>query len=423
MKTVSKKFLKSGLPIIFSLVIFVAIRLIYWNQVTEEPFSDMADYIYWGKQWASGNWMMEGQFWRAYKPPGVPLLYAGIFALTGSDQIDYLRYVQLGISIMALAFLAWQLVRTTGTLYAGLLLILSVAFSKSSVFWSFKAGTESLSEAFLYLSIATAIWLYRDSANYYKYILLALITVYATFVRPNSLPLVGILVLFPLIKQYRLNKKQFLRCLICFSLAVASIWAPWILRNYAYCGQIVPLSTQGPYTFLWEMGNVDLPGPDGMRMVVHVNQLQAEADKHFANDCQASHYAMGLVKLWVRENYSSYPEIIKGRLMRYTVDRQIDLTHVSRIHLNPTLDPLLFDKTRFQIAFGVVAAIVLSLFFIWARIILFAVFVTGVFSALFLGDARMFEPLIPLVIFMTLAPSIPVLQYFLQKRNTSVGAP
>jgi hypothetical protein len=407
-----------------ALVLFVVLRLIYWSHVSEEPFSDMADYIHWGRSWAAGDWMMEGQFWGgAYKPPGVPLLYAGVFALTGGQDVDHLRWVQLVISVFGLAFLAWQLVRASGTVLAGLLLILAVAFTKSSVFWSFKVGTEALSEALLYLSLGAALWVYRDSANPFKYLVLALITVFTTFVRPNSLPLVGVLVLFPLFKLFGADKKQALRCLTAYVVAVACVWTPWIARNYAYCGQFVPLSTQGPYTFLWELGNVNLPGPSGQRMVVHVNQLQAEAPRQFANDCQASQYAMGLVKLWIKENIASYPDFIKRRLLRYTTDRQIDLTRISRTQLHPALDPVLVDKSQVQIAIAIVAALALSLFFTWARIILVALATTLVFSALFLGDARMFEPFIPLFIFMTLAPAIPMWQWLRDKRQTEFVTP
>lgn len=402
-----------------ALLLFVAVRLVYWSNVSEEPFSDMADYIHWGRSWAAGNWMMEGQFWGgAYKPPGVPLLYAAVFALTGGHDVDHLRWTQLAISVAGLAFLAWQLVRASGTMVAGLLLILVVTFTKSSVFWSFKVGTEVLSEGLLYLSLGAALWVYRDSARPSKYFLLALVTVFATFVRPNSLPLVGVLVLFPLARQFQANRKKAVLCLVAYAVSVACIWAPWVVRNYAHCGQFVPLSTQGPYTFLWELGNVNLPGPDGERMVVHVNQLQADAQHRFANDCEASQYAMGLVKAWLKENITTYPDFIKSRLLRYTTDRQIDLTRISRSQLHPALDSLLVDKSQAQIAIAMVAALGLSLFYTWARIILAAVAATLVFSALFLGDARMFEPFIPLFMFMTLSPAIPIWKWLVHNRQT-----
>lgn len=401
-----------------ALLLFVIVRLVYWHHVTEEPFSDMADYIHWGRSWAAGNWMMEGQFWGgAYKPPGVPLLYAAVFAMTGGHDVDSIRWVQLAISVAGLGFLAWQLVRATGTVFAGLLLIVVVTFTKSSVFWSFKAGTEVLSEGLLYLCLGAALWAYRDSASRWKYVALAAATVFATFVRPNSLPLVGVLVLFPLLKEFRASRKGALRCMAVYALAVGCFWTPWIARNYAHCGQLVPLSTQGPYTFLWELGDVSLPGPDGERMVVHVNKLQADASKQFANDCQASQYAMGLVKLWVKENITIYPGMIGHRLLRYTTDHQIDLTHISRFQLHPDLDRVLMDKSQGQIAVAVVTTLALALIFTWARIILAGVAATLVFSAFFLGDARMFEPFIPMFLFMTVAPAIPAWRWLMDRRR------
>jgi hypothetical protein len=89
-----------------------------------------------------------------------------------------------------------------GWVLAGLLVILVVDCAKSSVFWNFKVGTEALPEDLLYLSPVSVLSTNRDRANLSKYLVLALITVFATFVRPDSLPMMGVLVLFPLFRFY-----------------------------------------------------------------------------------------------------------------------------------------------------------------------------------------------------------------------------
>lgn len=393
------------------ILLLVGVRLIYWGSVSEIPFSDMADYVSLGQNFASGDWMLAGQFWGAYKPPGVPLLYAAMFFFTGSYDVDHLRWMQLLIFVMSVAFLAWQIIKDSESLLTGVLLLLTIALTKSSVFWSFKLGTETLSESMLYLSLGITIWVSRDSCNIYKYLALALVTTFATFVRPNALPLIGVLVLFPLFRVFAVDKSRALRCVMGYFIAVACVWAPWIVRNYEYCGQFVPLSTQGPYTFLWELGNVNLIDSNEEKLEVHVNQLQTDAPHKFANDCQASNYAMSLVKLWIQQNAANYPELIMQRLVRYTTDRQIDLTSISRTQLHPLLDIILFDKGKLQIAFATLAAFVLSFLYNWARMILLSLLASLVFSALFLGDARMFEPYIPLFIFMGFAPIIPFLKW------------
>jgi len=403
--------------IIFTeILLLVGVRLIYWGSVNEIPFSDMADYIRWGQSFAVGDWMLEGQFWGGYKPPGVPLLYAGMFFLSGGFDLDHLRWMQLLIFVLCLAFLSWQLVRDSGSLLTGMLLILVVAFTKSSVFWSYKLGTETLSESMLYLSLGVVMWVSRESCNAYRYIVLALVTTFATFVRPNSLPLIGVLLLFPLISAFRLEKMRALRCLVTYILSVVFFWGPWVVRNYEYCGQFVPLSTQGPYTFLWELGDVNLTDSVGRKVSVHVNQLQAEAPKKFANDCQASQHAMVLVKYWIQENIKNYPELVIRRLGRFVTERQIDLTSISRTQLHPLLDVLLFDKGEGQIVFATVIALALSFFYTWVRIISISLAASLIFSALFLGDARMFEPYIPLFLFVGLAPIIPLWQW-IQRRS------
>jgi len=80
--------------------------------------------------------MLAGQFWGAYKPPGVPLLYAAMFFFTGSYDVDLLRWMQLLIFVMSVAFLAWQIIKDSESLLTGMLLLLTIALTKSSVFWS-----------------------------------------------------------------------------------------------------------------------------------------------------------------------------------------------------------------------------------------------------------------------------------------------
>ncbi|KXW55839.1 hypothetical protein [Ferrovum sp. PN-J185] len=405
---------------ILALVLLVAIRITYWSSINETPFSDMADYIFWGKRWSVGDWMMKGQFWGAYKPPGVPLLYASIFYLTNGFNIEYLKWMQLIILVLSLTLLSVQLFKMSGTFILSLLLILVVAFSKSSVFWSFKVGTESLAESMIYLSLGVTIWVYRDNYNPYKYLVLALVTVFSTFIRPNLLPLVVVLVLLPLFKLFSLNKIKAYKLFFIYILTVICLWSPWIVRNYVYCGQFVPLSTQGPYTFIWELGRISLIEDNGQHISVHVNQLQADASKRFINDCQANRYAMGLVKLWIKQNIKVYPELIFSRLVRYATDRQIDLTHISRFNLNPWLDRFLFDKSQLEVVFSLISSIILSFYFVWARIIASGILATILFSSLFLGDARMFEPFIPISIFMLLAPVIPLWKMIKQRLESGI---
>jgi hypothetical protein len=121
----------------------------------------------------------------------------------------------------------------------------------------------------------------------------------------------------------------------------------------------------------------------------------------------------------VKENITTYPEMIGRRLLRYTTDRQIDLTHISRFQLHPDLDRVLVDKSQGQIAVATVASVALALFFTWARIIVAGVAATLVFSAFFLGDARMFEPFIALFLFMTVAPAIPAWKWLVNPRQHS----
>jgi hypothetical protein len=409
---------KAVVECLFFLIVaalFCGTRLYYWAHISETPFSDMADYVNLGREFAEGQWLLHKQFWGAYHTPGVLLFHAAVINLTGSLSIEALRVSQLVFLGTTLLFLAWQLKQTSGTALTGALLLLVVAVSKSSVFWSYKVGSESVSEAWIYLTIGAALWVYHGYTQVWKYFVLGLVAMFGVFVRGNSLPLVGVLVLFPLFKLVRTNKKKAAICAVGYALAVFCIWAPWVGRNYMYCEQFVPLTTQGPYSFLWEFGTVEVKIKDGRKIVTSVNQLQADAVKQFPSDCKAGQFANEIARSWLMEHLSQYPAIIKNRLVRYVTDRTEYLTKVSRTELHPKLDRILIDKSGVLVVCAVLAGLVLSVCYAWVRIVFTAVVVSVMFSALFLGYPRMFEPYVPLVTFIALSPIIPLWHYIKRK--------
>jgi hypothetical protein len=410
-----KKALVGRLFFLVVAALFVGTRLYYWGHISEAPFSDMADYVSLGREFAEGQWLLHKQFWGAYHTPGVLLFHAAVINLTGSRSIEALRISQLVFLGATLLFLAWQLKQTSGTALTGALLLLVVAVSKSSVFWSYKVGSESVSEAWLYLTVGIALWVYRGNAQAWKYFVLGLIVMFGVFVRGNSLPLVGVLVLFPLFRLVKADKKKAAICAVSYALAVFCIWAPWVGRNYMYCEQFVPLTTQGPYTFLWEFGTIEAKIKDGRRVVTSVNQLQADATKQFPNDCKASQFASEVVRGWLTEHLNQYPAIIEDRLVRYATDHTEYLTKVSRTELHPKLDRVLIDKSGAMVVCAMVAGLVLSAYYAWARIVFSAVVLSVMFSALFLGYPRMFEPYVPLATFIALSPIIPLWNYIKRK--------
>ena len=382
--------------------LFWSLRLAYWSTTEEEPFSDMADLIAIASAFLKDGSLGMGEFWRAYKVPVVPIMMAMVFAIAGEANLDAWRVAQTLFVFLAATWLAREIYLRSASHMLALGLLCCVALARSSIFWSLKPATESVAEGFVYLIPACALWHGRrlDGISAFT---LGSVMVAAMLARPNFLILLFILGLwvFWLHGANRNTDSKTGAVIAAFLLGVCLAWSPWIVRNYALYGIFVPISTQGPYTFLWELGQITATLPDGTKVETTVQKLQDDAGRDFKNDHQAARYAEGLARSWLRENWKLYVRLVASRAWQQLADTTEYLTKVPRDRLFTSgFEPLL-DKWPPVLILGLLGLVAFSVGRLWALPIALVPWCLWPFGALFIGYSRMFEPLVPLVSFGT----------------------
>ncbi len=233
--------------------LFWVLRVWYWGSVTEPLFADMEDYdrIAHGIL-ARGEFGFDS-FFRSYTAPTVPLMRAIQFALFG-ESLDSWRIFQGVILFSSLLWCAKEIVRVSGSRFAGLALVVSVAMSKPSIFWSFKYSREGIAEGFTYLTVATVLYAVRRRSGL-SFFFAGIATMVGIFVRGSAIPLLGLLVAYFLFQAFlhRKHSRQarlFVLGSAAFLVGALVVWVPWVARSVALYGEPVFLTTQGSYAFV-----------------------------------------------------------------------------------------------------------------------------------------------------------------------------
>jgi hypothetical protein len=388
----------------FVAALFWGFRVAYWSATPEEPFSDMKDLIDIATAFLKTGSLGMGDFWQAYKLPAVPLMMAMVFAVAGDANLDAWRIAQTTFVFAAAAWLAREIYLRSTSHVLALGLLCCVALARSSIFWSLKPATESIAEGFVYLMPACALW-HARRLNPVSAATLGIVIVVATLARPNFLVLLPVFILWLLWLHWPRGKRNSSTKVVLggFCLGVALTWSPWIARNYSLYSAFVPISTQGPYTFLWELGRVKATLPDGTKVETTVQQLQQDAPKNFKNDYEASRYAEALIRGWLSENWKLYLRLVIHRGWQQLTDTTEYLTKVPRDRLFiDGVEPLL-DKWPPLVILGLFGLAVLAVGKPWAAPIALVPWFVWPFGALFIGYSRMFEPLLPLTLFGVVA--------------------
>jgi hypothetical protein len=383
---------------------FWLLRLRYWGITKEEPFSDMADYLAIADRFRCCWSLAQSDFWVSYAKPTLPALAGFLFSATGGINLDVWRFSLATFTFLSLLWLARELYLKTGKHSYPIALIGCVALSKSSIFWSYKFATEGLGEALIYLVCAALLFVQRTKDSVGYSFILGASSILALFNRPNLILVIPVIALMAG-TQLTLSKRAValrLKVISGFTLGCVAIIAPLALRSLSLYGSIAIAPTQGPYSFLWELGAVPVTLPSGEKTTRTAQQLQEEAPKLFANDRQASVYAKSVVRDWVVENWNNlYPRLIRNRLFSSIEQRDIALSKVPRVKLFPgRLERILIDKSPVLFIIGSLGLIILALRFHNALFILGAsALLPWAFGIFFMGDPRMLEPSLPLILF------------------------
>jgi len=402
-----------SLLIFLSMIIFWSIRILYWNSIEEEPFSDMANFdqvshsvlCCWVFDWS--------EFWKTYSTPTLFVFRAVDLYLFG-EGLDHWRYFQTFFLFVFLVWSAYEIYLFTKNYWISLVLLLITALSKPSIFWSYKLSREYLHEMLIFAVLATFMFAIRKN-TYVSYFLLGIILITNILNRPNSLIITPFLFLLIFIIQFRkLNtSKKFSsrlqmtsrRLVLPFALitfGLLSLWTPWVVRSVLIYKEPVLLSLQTPYTFLWELGDITVKLDNGEVITTNVNSLQSNAYKDFPNDLAASKYATKIMNAWIQEHALELPQIILRRIQASINNKVEYLTKVSRTDLfhNKADKLLLFDKSKPIVLLGIVGLILFPIRF-GTRLWIFPLcaLVPWLSGAAMVGYPRMLDPSLSLIIF------------------------
>ncbi len=280
-----------------SFALFAALRALYWFSIDEKPFSDMADYYAIAKRvWQSFSFE-HNYFWKSYKPPGMPLLAAPIVGpFDGDVGLWIWRVILAAATFLGALFLASQLAHVCRSRWIAVGFLIIVSISKSSIFWSYRFSTESPTEAVTYVAIALFLWFVRDvrERTVWHAGLLGAVCIWLALIRPNMMPVFGIVpvgIALRWLTRYPKSYSRMTAHVVAFTMGVMVLWTPWLCRGLHLYGELVPFSTQGPYSFLWEVDGFHYDDPELGRRNVNADILQAEAANRFSTDKQAANLA------------------------------------------------------------------------------------------------------------------------------------
>jgi hypothetical protein len=323
----------------------------------------------------------------------------------GEDNFFAWRVFQALMIFGGVCWTAYELARATGRAWVGVLFLWTVALAQSSIFWSFKFASEGPAEAFTYFAVAVSLAAARSVRRRRTTLFAAgIVLMIATLNRANSIVAVPAFALVVILQDWGVRDLRYARIgksLGAFALGVMLVWAPWLARGYRLYGHLVPLTTQGVYSFLWELGPVTITGDDGAPVTKDVFALQREAPTTFRNDYDASQYAKKFARGWLQDHWREYPGLVLLRFESSLTRRDIALSKVPRNPLFPNwLNRLLLDKSIWACAAGMIVLCLAGI--VRPRVLgMIPVVVLGqwLFGVLFLGDPRMLEPSLPFILF------------------------
>lgn len=385
--------------LLLGIIAFWTLRVSYWNMTFELPFSDMADYDMIAHRILKNRDFSHSSFYQSYQSPVLPLIRAAQITLLRNDAMISWQFFLAILTFFALLWLMFEMGKATRNRWLGVGLLWIVALSRSSIFWSYKIATESTSELFIYLVLATTLASIRIK-NKAIFFMTGALYIAAALNRPNfliALPffLAGFMI------THRKKIKKITPLIVSFCLGVGLVWTPWLLRSYRlYNGGIVPFNTHGPYTFFFDLGDVTIRINKDRSITTSFWKLALDSPKRFRNDYEFYVYSNMLVKQWLQDNWRSYIGIYFKRIP-FTIEKTTDLTKVSRTKLFPNpVNNLLIDKSYLAIISGSLGLIVFAFLF---PAFFFNLPVVGILSWLngliIVHSPRMLEPVIPIILF------------------------
>jgi len=244
-----------------SLALGVLLRLVFVLSLPRQQVEpDEFDYVA-----AATGLLEQGSFERAvfyHVPPGTPVLFAGVFALSGPTYLaarvaQCLLYVPLGLVLFLLG--SHVAGRT-----AGLLAVTFGALYPYFVFFSGIAQTETLGTVAISLMALMGVRAASrgrtvDAVGFGLALAAASLTRAAVFSFVLAVPLVYAI-------AWGVGNARWLRASAVSLIAFLALYLPWVGVNYRYFGAVVPAPTIGSGVMLYQTAlRTTMPDPEERR--------------------------------------------------------------------------------------------------------------------------------------------------------------
>lgn len=450
-------------------IIFWALRVDYWANTSEAPFSDIASYVAVGQQIAHHFFFGLTETNYSFYTPVTPGIIAVAILIGGENYQTVFRFLVQGLTFFGTFLLAYEIVKMTGRRWLGISLLFIVALARPSIFWSLKLGTEAVSEALLILSLGMSLQAMRTRSLAAAF-LAGVLCLLLGLNRPQFLPSTflvaacfglrafGIRRVEPMASAQDATQGQapgFLRrCgrwtisfrgsrtlwqACYFAVGIIAVWSPWIVRNYVHYGAFIPTSTNGTGAFTWEYGSgpirtgryKELISRNGTNGEFNPDEIQKTLSNS-ANDYEESRIMLRWAKAWLFANRSDLPRLFVWRLKHFVSQNGASgLTKVPRDRLfaRPTvgfnnpyppvswLDLILLDKTPWVCFLAFAGVMLLIMRYGLFGLIVASLLVTPWFVlAALIGYERYVESMISITLWLALYCSVQGIAYLSTQR-------
>jgi 4-amino-4-deoxy-L-arabinose transferase-like glycosyltransferase len=251
----------------------------------------------------------------AYRPPGLSIVWAGLFKVFG-HRYDVLKVTHC-LAASATILLVYAVGRRCFGETVGLTAACVYAFWPADVYVSSGLSTEAVATLSFMGFIVGCLW-FADRPSWTRGIIAGVLLGASAITRPNPIimfPLVGVWALW----QFRRQRAAIIKALV-IPLAALAVMVPWWVRNYVVFHTFIPVSTlsgigllagnnrlvsdpNDPKNYGYSVWDSDIPEYHDVLKSIHDEVLRERTARDFAIQ-------------WLKDNPHKWLPLAKAKLVR-----------------------------------------------------------------------------------------------------------
>jgi 4-amino-4-deoxy-L-arabinose transferase-like glycosyltransferase len=237
----------SCLVVAKAIVLFVLLPAfvnLYPGTFAADLFPDRYDLLAWNMMSGSGYRLSPDTSLTMLRSPGFVFPLAGLFFFFGKSLVaaQVMNFIASCMTAVVVFFLAKKVIRTEAGAWSAAIFCF---FFPGSIVAESRGGVESL----LMLGIAATIFLSyvaEERRNYRYYAFLGLAFGYTALIKPSVMLMLPLVWLYRIVRTDSLNALAVVLPRYCLAgLVAATIYVPWVIRNYQVSGEFVLTMTAG----------------------------------------------------------------------------------------------------------------------------------------------------------------------------------